>query len=162
MKGLKKKAKSLFLVLLAALMIVSLYQAPVEAATKCSTLASAVKSSSSTAKKGMAKTSKKSKLSFVTSSYRKYASDFYYATDSDQVYVVCIVRADTTSHAKKLLTKFNSTLSSQKNNSYLSSSQKKVVKAAQTGRSGKYVWYISVSSSSSTNKKAVTKLKAKL
>ena len=155
-------AKKLLIAVLAVLIAFGACSTPADAAVKCSTLASTVKSSSSSAKKGMAKTTKKSKLSFVSSTYRKYADDFYYATDSDQVYVICIVKADTTAHAKKLLSKFNSTLSSQKNNSYLSSSQKKVVKAAKTGRSGKYVWYISLSSTSSVNTKAVTKLKAKL
>ena len=161
MKKLLKKSKKLVLVLLAAVMIIGLFQAPLEvqSATKCSTLASAVKKKASS---GFKKTSKKSTCSFLTSSYRKNVKDFYYATDSDQVYVVCIVRANSTANAKKIKTKFDSILKSQKNNSYLSSSQKKVVKAAKTGRSGTYVWYISLSSSSSTNTKAVSALKAKL
>lgn len=157
----KKTLRRLLLVLVAVFVLAGAAETSVQAASSptCKTLYNAVKSKASS---GVKKTTKKSKCTFLTSKYRNYLKDFYYATDSDQVYVVCIVKADTTSHAKSIKTQFDTTLKSQKNNSYLSSSQKKVVKAAKTGRSGKYVWYISLSTSSSTNNKAVTALKAKL
>lgn len=126
---------------------------------KCSTLYTAVKAKSPS---GAKKLSRKTTCTFLTSKYRKCVTDFYYATDSDQVYCVCIVKADSTSNARKIKSQFDATLKSQKNNTYLSTSQKKVVKAAKTGRNGSYVWYISLSSSSTTNSKAVSALKAKL
>lgn len=156
-----KKLKKIMIALLMVVMIAGMVEAPTYAASSpsCKTLYSAVKKKASS---GVKKVTKKSKCTFLTSKYRSYLDDFYYATDSDQVYVVCIVKADTTAHAKKIKTKFDSLLESQKNNTYLTKTQKKVVKAAKTGRSGKYVWYISLSTSSSTNNSAVKALKAKL
>lgn len=155
-----RKLRNLVLAFLAAILVIGLVQTPVYAANpKCSTLYNAVKKKASS---GAKKVTKKSTCTFLTSKYRKMLSDYYYATDGDDVYCVCIVKASSTSNAKKIKTQFDTILKSMKNDSYLTTSQKKVVKAAKTGRSGKYVWYISLSSSSSTNNKAVKALKAKL
>ena len=159
MKGMKRKGWMVVLALCMALVIG--FQLPVQAASEpsCSSLYDEVKAKCKT---GAKKVTKKSSCTFLSYSYRKYVDDFYYATDSDQVYCVCIVKAGSKSEAKKIKSQFSATLKANKKNSYLSSSQKKVVKAAQVGYSGCYAWYISLSTSRSTNKSAVKALKKKL
>lgn len=155
------RRKSLFVVFALCMAVLMAVEAPVQAAASptCSSLYDEVKKKCST---GAKKVSKKSSCTFLGYSYRKKVTDFYYATDSDQVYCVCIVKADSKSNAKKIKKQFDEIKKSNQKNKYLSSSEKKVVKAAQVGYSGCYVWYVSLSSGSSANKKAVKALKKKL
>lgn len=155
------RKRSLFVVFAFCMAVLMAASSPIQAASSptCSSLYDEVKKKCST---GAKKVSKKSSCTFLGYSYRKKVKDFYYATDSDQVYCVCIVKADSKSNAKKIKSQFDDIKKDNKSNKYLSSSEKKVVKAAQVGYSGCYAWYISLSSSSSTNKKAVKALKKKL
>ncbi len=157
----KRSFKRILFVMAAVCMAFLLVvEAPVQAASpKCSTLYDEVKKKCSS---GAKKVTKKSSCTFLGYSLRKKVKDFYYATDSDQIYCVCIVKAASKSDAKKIKKQFAEIKSGNKRNSYLSSSEKKVVKAAQVGYSGSYAWYISLSSSSSANRKAVKALKKKL
>ena len=152
--------RRIFAVAACMLALVFLIQLPVEAKenVSCSKLYDAVKEK---CKDGDGKVTKKSKCNFLTYTYRKNVEDFYYATDSDQVYCVCIVRADSTSDAKDIKKQFDSTKKEKKNDRYLKKDEKKVVKGARTGRSGSYVWYICLGSSSA-NKKAEKTLKKAL
>ena len=104
---------------------------------------------------------KKSKCTFLSYSYRKSVEDFYYATDSSQVYCVCIVKAGSTSDAKDIKKEFDSIKKEKKSDSYLKKDEKKLVKDARCGRSGSYVWYICLGSKSD-NKKAEKALKKAL
>lgn len=157
MKTLWKKR----LMMICAMLLAFVFglETPVQAASpSCSDLYDAVKGECAS---GAQKVSKKTSCTFLTSSYRKKVSSFYYATDNDQVYCVCIVKAKSSSDAKKIKSQFKQIYKGKKNDSYLSSSQKKVVKAARYGSSGKYAWYISMGTSSQ-NKKAEKALKKKL
>lgn len=151
--------KHLVMICAMLLVFVMVVETPVHAASpSCSDLYDAVKDNCAD---GAKKVTKKYSCTFLTSTYRKKVSTFYYATDSDQVYCVCIVKAKSSSDAKKIKSQFKNIYKDKKNDSYLSSSQKKIVKAARYGSSGKYVWYISMGTSSQ-NKKAEKALKKKL
>ena len=156
-KNGKKKLAAVLACLLAALFIV---QVPVQAASSvsCSKLYDAVKGKCN---KGAEKVSKKSKCTFLSYSYRKSVEDFYYATDSSQVYCVCIVKAGSTSDAKDIKKEFDVIKKEKKSDSYLKKDEKKLVKDARCGRSGSYVWYICLGSKSD-NKKAEKALKKAL
>ena len=157
MKTLWKKRMMMICAMLLAFVFV--LETPVQAANpSCSALYDAVKGQCAS---GAKKVSKKTSCTFLTSTYRKKVSSFYYATDNDQVYCVCIVKTKSSSDAKKIKSQFKQIYKGKKNDSYLSSSQKKVVKAARYGSSGKYAWYISMGTSSQ-NKKAEKALKKKL
>lgn len=157
MKTMWKKRWMMICALLLAFVFV--VETPVQAASpSCSDLYDAVKDKCAD---GAKKVSKKASCTFLTSTYRKKVSSFYYATDNDQVYCVCIVKAKSSSDARKIKAQFKQIYRDKKNDSYLSSSQKKVVRAAQYGSSGKYVWYISMGTSTQ-NKKAEKALKKKL
>lgn len=151
--------KRLMMICAMLLAFVFVMETPVQAANpSCSDLYEAVKAKCAD---GAKKVSKKYSCTFLTSTYRKKVSSFYYATDSDQVYCVCIIKAKSSSDAKKIKSQFKQIYKDKKNDRYLSSSQKKVVKAARYGSSGKYAWYISMGTSSQ-NKKAEKALKKKL
>ncbi|MCC8073243.1 MAG: DUF4358 domain-containing protein [Clostridiales bacterium] len=158
-----KKAIKVLACLLVCIMAFSAVYEPVEVSAasspSCSTLYKAAKKQVSS---GAKKVKKKSSCTFLTSSKRKLVKDFYYATDSKQIYCVCIVKCASSSDAKKIEKQFNTIKSSKTNDTYLTSSQKKVVKAAKVGRSGKYAWYISLATTSSANNKAVKAMKKKL
>ena len=124
----------------------------------CSKLYEAVKGKCSS---GAKKVSRMDRCTLLSYSYRNKVKDFYYAADSDQVYCVCIVRADGTSDAKAIKKEFDSVKKEKKNDSYLKSSEKKQVKTARCGRSGSYVWYICLGSKNG-NKKAEKALKEAL
>lgn len=121
----------------------------------CSKLYDVVKEECSS---GAKKVSKLDRCTLVSYSYRKKVDDFYYAADSNQVYCVCIVKAEGTSAAKEIKKEFDSVKKEKKNDSYLKAKEKKQVKTARCGRSGSYVWYICLGSKEG-NKKAEKALK---
>ena len=162
-----KKIKKLLALLLATVVLLTVFEGPMTVQAKnvkCSTLYSAVKSSCSS---GAKKVRKQSKCSFVTRSYQKKISDFYYATDSKQAYCVCIVKVKNSKDVKRFTSRFNlvkkSNLREIKNypKNY-SNTEKKVVSSANVGSKGNYVWYIALGTSSSANSKCATALKKKL
>ena len=158
---MKNRGKRKVIALVACVLaLVFLVQLPVEAeeTVSCSKLYGAVKEK---CQDGAKKVYSKDKCTFLSYSYRKKAEDFYYATDSNQVYCVCIVKAESTSDAKDIKKQFDSIKKDKKNDRYLKKDEKKVVTGARTGRSGSYVWYICLGSSSG-NKKAEKALKKAL
>ena len=162
-----KKIKKLLALLLAIVVLFTVFESPITVQAKnvkCSTLYSAVKSSCST---GAKKVKKQSKCSFLPKIYRKKISDFYYATDSKQAYCVCIVKVKNSKDVKRVVNRFNSIKKSnqQEIKSYpkgYSNTEKKVIKSANVGNKGNYVWYIALGTSSSANNKCATALKKKL
>ncbi len=159
-----KRLKKILLVLLVAVLACEIVPVSAAAASKNPTCKTLYKAAKTKVSSGAKKVVKKSKCTFLTSKYRKYADDFYYAADSKGIYCVCIVKADTTAHARKIKTQFSDTLKSNKKSNYYysDSTAQKVISATQVGRSGKYVWYMAMSTSSKNNKNAVTALKKKL
>ena len=92
--------KSMFAI--ACMLVMTLFaQIPIQAAASvsCKDLYAAMKDQCRT---GAKKVEEKSRCSLLTYSYRKAAEDFYFAADDSQVYCVCIVKADTVSHAKDI------------------------------------------------------------
>ena len=162
MKENKRKSGKSFILAVAACFMAVLFmvQLPVQAAdsVSCSKLYDAVKEKCKT---GAGKVSKVDKCTFLTYSYRKSVKDFYYAADGNQVYCVCIVKADGTKTAKEIKKEFDNIKKEKKNDSYLKSGEKKLVKGARCGRKDSYVWYICMGSKS-TNKKAEKALKEAL
>lgn len=112
-------------------------------------------------KKGAKKVKKLEKCTFLSRTLRKSVEDFYYASDDEQVYCVCIVRAKSSSDAKEIEKEFKAIKKEKSEDSYLEASEKKQVKTAQCGRSGSYVWYICLDSKTN-NKNAVKALKKAL
>lgn len=155
-KSIRKIVLMVACVLAAALFV----QLPAEAASSvsCKDLYEAAKDQCKT---GAKKVQEKSRCSLLTYSYRKYAKDFYFASDGSQVYCICIVKADSTAHAKEIKKEFDNVKKAKKKDSYLKSDEKKIVKNARCGRSGDYVWYICMGSSSE-NKHAEKALKKAL
>lgn len=165
------QGKRVIAMIMACLVLVLIAPASVDAATpSCSALYNAVKGKCSDGAKKVQlkasgkKSSETKRCTFVKSSYRKSVKDCYYATDSEQVYCVCIVRASSAATAKKIKKQFDATKKSNKESSYYygNSTSKKVVSAAQAGIKGKYVWYISLAKTSGANKKAVKALQKKI
>lgn len=152
--------KKLFTVIAFMLAIMFFVQVPVEAAdsVSCSNLYDALKEE---CESGAKEVTSKSTCTFLSYSYRKQVEDFYYATDSKQIYCVCIVKAESTSDAKNIKKQFDSIKKEKKNDNYLKKDEKKLVSGARCGRSGSYVWYICLGNSSS-NKKAEKALKKAL
>lgn len=158
---MRNRGKSKIIAVIACMLaLVFLIQFPVEAKStvSCSKLYDAVKEECSD---GADKVTGKSKCTFLSYSCRKKAEDFYYAADGDQVYCVCIVRTDGTKDAKTVKKQFDSIKKDKKKDRYLKKDEKKIVSGARVGRSGAYVWYICLGSSSS-NKKAEKALKKAL
>lgn len=147
---------SVLLVLILACILV--LEIPVSAAVTCKDLYTPVKTACPA---GAGKVSEKNNCTFLSYSLRKKVDDFYYACDSDQIYCVCIVKAGSTSDAKKIYDQFKTIQADKANDSYLKASEKKTVKAAKYGKSGNYAWYICLGSKTQ-NKNAEKALKKKL
>lgn len=157
MKNTGKTIRKIMLVIACALAATLLVQLPAEAASSvsCKDLYAAAKGKCAD---GAKKVTEKSRCSLLTYSYRKNATDFYFASDADQVYCICIVKADSTAHAKEIKKEFVNVKKAKKNDNYLKADEKKIVKNARCGRSGDYVWYICMGSASE-NKNAEKALK---
>ena len=128
-----------------------------KAGVSCSDLNEAV---FATKASGLKKLEASNSCTFLSYSNRKKAEDSAYASDSKLIYVVCIVKADSSSSVKKIKSQFKTNKEDAVNNSYLSSSERKIAKSARYGSKGKYVWYLSLGSSSANKKaeKAIKKL----
>lgn len=137
------------------LMLSMLLPVAAKASVSCSDLNDAV---AATKASGLKKMKASDTCTFLSYSNRKKVDDFAYASDSKQIYVVCIVKADNSSDAKKIKSQFDSNKKDAVNNTYLSSAERKIAKSARYGSKGNYVWYLSLGSSSA-NKKAEKALK---
>ena len=157
MKNTEKSIRKIMFVIACALAATLFVQLPAEAASSvsCKDLYDAAKGK---CESGVKKVTEKSRCSLLTYSYRKNAKDFYFAADGSQVYCICIVKADSTAHAKEIKKEFVNVKKAKKNDNYLKADEKKIVKNARCGRSGSYVWYICMGSSSD-NKNAEKALK---
>ena len=111
---------------------------------------------------GVAMVTEKEECTFLTSKYRELLEDFYYATDPEQVYCVCILKADSEDSAQSIKEEFDDALLSMQNDMYLTTDEQKVAKTGVTGISGQYVWYISLSDDASVMSAAEDALVSKL
>ena len=111
---------------------------------------------------GAAQLTARESCTFVSGSRRDTLADYYYASDSEQVYCVCIVEAPSEDAAAEILQEFNDTLEATQHDSYLTTDEQKVVKAARTGRSGCYVWYLSLSADSAVVQAAEAALRSSI
>lgn len=152
-----KKGTSALACLLALLMCLEL---PVQAAANASCKA-LYTAAAKECKTGVKKVTKQKNCTFLSYSLRKNVKDFYYATDSNQIYCVCIVKADSTSAAKDMLKEFNDSKKEKSASTYLSAAEKKQAKTTRCGRSGSYVWYLCLGTSTN-NKNAEKALKKAL
>ena len=144
-------------VLVLSLMFSMLLPVAAKASVSCSDLNDAVYATKAS---GLKKMKASKTCTFLSYSNRKKVDDFAYASDSKQIYVVCIVKAGSSSDAKKIKSQFDSNKKDAVNNSYISSAERKIAKSARYGSKGNYVWYLSLGSSSANKKaeKAVKKL----
>ncbi|MCD8211554.1 MAG: DUF4358 domain-containing protein [Oscillospiraceae bacterium] len=111
------------------------------------------------AQEGLDQIVEKQECTLITQKYWDLLDDFFYATDDEQVYCICIVRATDTEAAETVRDLFDDQLASMENDSYLTTDQQEVVQAARVGSDGQYVWYISLSSSSADNQNAENVIK---
>ncbi len=155
--------------LLAALMALGLMlQAPYRANAKetgCKALCKAVLKATGGSGKLEYQSDKAADFAGFSVSERKKVSSIMYVCDGKEVYSVCVAKAASKSDGADLLKSLKAYKSNNTGSDYLSDyskTEQKVFKNAVCGRSGKYVWYIAMSSSKSVNKKGQKALKEKL
>ena len=156
---MKKICKKSWTIILSMVLMFSMLMPVMAKSVTCSDLNKAVSATKASGLKKV-KASKGDTCTFLSYSNQKKIDDFKYASDSQQVYVVCIIKAKSSSDAKTIKSQFESIKKDTSNSSYLSSKEKKIAKAAKYGSKGNYVWYLSLGSSSANKKaeKAIKKL----
>ena len=94
-------------VLVLSLMFSMLLPVAAKASVSCSDLNDAVYATKAS---GLKKMKASKTCTFLSYSNRKKVDDFAYASDSKQIYVVCIVKAGSSSDAKKIKSQFDNLL----------------------------------------------------
>lgn len=162
------KAVGVLLVLALTISSVGVYGKVAEAKTKTS--AKLKKACKAAVKKtGNAKrldpemsTSKPSRCNVLSSYYEKKVSSMYYMTNGD-AFEVCVAKAKTTNYAKKICKNFAKHKKMKYSIRYdYPLEEVKVIKNTVYGRKGKYVWYISMSTSKKKNKAGEAAIKKSL
>ncbi|MDD5949166.1 MAG: hypothetical protein PUC39_05510 [Lachnospiraceae bacterium] len=154
-------------VLAVALLVSAFSQIPVKAGStvSCKSLCNTALKATGNSSKLKYMSSSSSDFGALSYSDRKKVKSIQYVFDTKEVYSLCVMEASNTSDAKALASVLKNYKKRNCKSDYLSdysSTEKKVFKNAVYGRKGNYVWYISMSSDKSKNKKGQTALKKKL
>lgn len=151
--------------LAAVLMLSAMLQMPVlanAAEASCKSLSKAVLDTTGGSNKLKYQTTKADEFGAFTISEAEKVSSIAYLCDEKEVYSICVAKASGKSDAAALLKSLKSYKKRNCGSDYLSdysSAEQKVFKNAVCGRSGKYIWYIAMSSKKSVNKKGQKALK---
>ena len=98
-------------------------------------------------------------------SNRKLVKEIKYVFDEKEAVSLCVMKAGSSSDAKKLASAMKSYKKSNTSSDYLSDyskTEQKMFKSAIYGRKGSYVWYICMSTDKSVNKKGQSAIKKTL
>lgn len=138
---------------------------PASAAVNCKSLCQAALKATGGSSHLKFQSKKASDFGGFTVSDTEKVSSIMYACDEKEAYSICVAKASSKSGASALLKSLKAYKSNNSSSDYLSdysSTEQKVFKNAICGKSGKYVWYIAMSSSKSVNKKGQEAIKEKL
>lgn len=163
MKQILRKAATFLLA--AVLFFGAMLQIPMPAnaaSASCKSLSKAVLDATGNSSKLKFQTTEADEFGGFTISEAAKVSSIAYLCDEKEVYSICVAKTSGKSDAAALLKSLKAYKERNCGSDYLSdysSAEQKVFKNAVCGKSGKYIWYIAMSSKKSVNKKGQTALK---
>lgn len=157
--------KTITFLLAAVLLFSTMLQIPMltnAAGASCKSLSKAALDATGGSSKLKFQTTEADEFGGFTISEAAKVSSIAYLCDEKEVYSICVAKTSSKSDAAALLKSLKAYKERNCGSDYLSdysSTEQKVFKNAVCGKSGKYIWYIAMSSKKSVNKKGQTALK---